>query len=153
MILTVFFVIYHVFALRRHYRILTVRRLKLFCWPAPAAVPVSRPPPRQRHRHPGRGHRLHGRGHRRESTSKAPSSKRHYRTLDHLTLSNQETLLRELSGRTVICVAHRLDTIVNYDKILVLDQGRIREFDSPASLLGDRNSAFYSMMQEHNLRL
>ncbi len=31
----------------------------------------------------------------------------------------QETLLRQLEGRTVVAVAHRLDTIVNYDKILV----------------------------------
>ncbi len=62
----------------------------------------------------------------------------------------QETLFRELCGRTLVTIAHRLDTIASYDKILVLEQGRIKEFDTPDRLLKNKNSAFYSMMRSHN---
>ena len=61
----------------------------------------------------------------------------------------QETLFSELGAKTVVTIAHRLDTILNYDRILVLDKGRISEFDTPKNLLNDKNSVFYSMMQKH----
>ena len=61
----------------------------------------------------------------------------------------QKTLLSELSSKTVITIAHRLDTIVNYDRVLVLEKGKVKEFDAPQKLLADKNSAFYSMMQTH----
>ena len=38
----------------------------------------------------------------------------------------QETLFRELEGKTLLTIAHRLDTILNYDRILVLDQGAVK---------------------------
>ena len=42
---------------------------------------------------------------------------------------------------TVICVAHRLETVVYYDRILVLDQGRAVEFGPPLELLKRTRSA------------
>lgn len=63
----------------------------------------------------------------------------------------QETLMRELKDKTLITIAHRLDTIVGYDKILVLDQGKIAEFAAPEQLLEDKKSVFYSMMQKQKL--
>lgn len=49
----------------------------------------------------------------------------------------QETIRREFvdKGVTVITVAHRLDTVLGYDKIAVLGAGRILEYGSPAELL------------------
>lgn len=36
---------------------------------------------------------------------------------------------------SIICVAHRLETIIYYDKVLVLDEGKVAEYDTPAALL------------------
>ena len=50
-----------------------------------------------------------------------------------------------LSNATVITVAHRIKTIIKYDKILLLDHGEIREFDSPQNLIKDERSMFYEL--------
>jgi len=47
----------------------------------------------------------------------------------------QEVIASEFNDRTLIIVAHRLQTIMSADKILVLDAGKVVEFDSPAALL------------------
>ncbi|XP_046552046.1 multidrug resistance-associated protein 1-like [Haliotis rubra] len=63
----------------------------------------------------------------------------------------QNTIKTEFRDSTVITIAHRLNTIMDYDRILVLDQGLIKEFDSPASLLADKHSVFYGMAKDANL--
>ena len=52
-----------------------------------------------------------------------------------------ETLYRVMSGKTVIAIAHRLSTIARMDRIVVLDEGRIVEEGTHASLL-DANGAY-----------
>ena len=52
----------------------------------------------------------------------------------------QEMIHKEFRNATVITIAHRLNTIINYDKILVLDKGRIQEFDSPLKLVENEES-------------
>jgi ABC-type multidrug transport system fused ATPase/permease subunit len=58
------------------------------------------------------------------------------------------------SGRnsTIITIAHRLETIIDYDVILVLEKGNIVEFGSPANLLSkdpeNENAWFARMVQE-----
>jgi ATP-binding cassette, subfamily C (CFTR/MRP), member 1 len=47
----------------------------------------------------------------------------------------QEIIRSEFSDRTVIMVAHRLDTILDFDKVAVLDQGRVIEYGSPSELM------------------
>ncbi|CAG8841821.1 27086_t:CDS:2, partial [Racocetra persica] len=53
----------------------------------------------------------------------------------------------EFADCTVLCIAHRLRTVIDYDRILVIDQGNIIEFDSPYNLITDSNSLFYRMCQ------
>jgi ATP-binding cassette subfamily C (CFTR/MRP) protein 1 len=50
-----------------------------------------------------------------------------------------------LKSSTVITIAHRIKTIINYDKILVLSNGEIIEYDSPQKLLKNENSAFFEL--------
>ena len=52
---------------------------------------------------------------------------------------------------TILTVAHRIKTIINYDKILVLEKGKILEFDSPQNLLKNRDSYFYRLYKKSSL--
>ncbi|XP_015787127.1 canalicular multispecific organic anion transporter 2-like [Tetranychus urticae] len=63
----------------------------------------------------------------------------------------QETIRREFADCTIVTIAHRLNTIMDYDKIIVMDKGKIVEYDSPNNLLADKNSIFYSMAKEAKL--
>jgi ABC-type multidrug transport system fused ATPase/permease subunit len=49
----------------------------------------------------------------------------------------QKAMARAFKGRTVITIAHRLDTIIGSDRILVLDAGKVVEFDTPTALLAN----------------
>ncbi|CCE86240.1 Piso0_005899 [Millerozyma farinosa CBS 7064] len=57
----------------------------------------------------------------------------------------QETIKREFNDCTILCIAHRLRTIINYDKILVLDKGTVKEFDIPRSLFDLEGGIFRQM--------
>ena len=48
-----------------------------------------------------------------------------------------------LNDSTMICIAHRIKTVMNANKILVLENGEIAEFDTPKNLLENKNSLFY----------
>ena len=47
---------------------------------------------------------------------------------------------------TVITIAHRLNSIMNYDKIMVLKDGLMTEYDTPLKLLDNPNSEFYKLV-------
>jgi ATP-binding cassette subfamily C (CFTR/MRP) protein 1 len=57
----------------------------------------------------------------------------------------QKTIRKEFIGCTIVTIAHRLETIMDYDKVIVMDRGEIVENDSPKNLLNNENSLFYSM--------
>jgi ATP-binding cassette, subfamily B, bacterial len=54
---------------------------------------------------------------------------------------------RLLEGRSGIIVAHRLSTVAYADEILVLDQGRVREYGSRRTLVADSNSHFAGLLR------
>ncbi|SCU78640.1 LAFA_0A07668g1_1 [Lachancea sp. 'fantastica'] len=60
----------------------------------------------------------------------------------------QQTIREEFSTSTVLTIAHRLRSIIDYDKILVMDAGEVKEYDHPYSLLLNKNSIFYSMCED-----
>ena len=63
----------------------------------------------------------------------------------------QATIRKEFSKATVITIAHRLNTILDYDKILVINHGRVAEFESPENLLKNKNSMFHDMCKKAGL--
>lgn len=60
----------------------------------------------------------------------------------------QETIRSEFKDKTILTIAHRLDTIMDSDRVLVLERGTVKEFDSPANLLSNKDSEFYSLCKE-----
>ncbi|KAI8927875.1 P-loop containing nucleoside triphosphate hydrolase protein [Entophlyctis helioformis] len=54
----------------------------------------------------------------------------------------QESIRSQFAHTTVLSIAHRLNTIAAFDRVLVLDQGEIAEFDAPHVLLGRAGSVF-----------
>lgn len=58
----------------------------------------------------------------------------------------QNTLQNEFADCTVLTIAHRLQTVVACNRILVMSNGRIVEFDAPATLLSRPDSEFSKLM-------
>ncbi|XP_063922484.1 multidrug resistance-associated protein 1 isoform X3 [Zophobas morio] len=63
----------------------------------------------------------------------------------------QRTIRSEFKDCTVLTIAHRLNTIMDSDRVIVLDQGKIVEFDSPPNLLKQHQSVFHSMCKDAGL--
>merc|ERR1719242_1530832 len=60
----------------------------------------------------------------------------------------QGTIRSVFQEQTILTIAHRIDTILDYDRILIMDQGRKTEFDAPRALLADKKSKFTQIVQE-----
>ncbi|KAJ2764128.1 hypothetical protein IWQ57_005291, partial [Coemansia nantahalensis] len=54
----------------------------------------------------------------------------------------------ELAASTLVCIAHRLRTVVDYDRVVVLDAGRVAEFDTPAQLLAREGGLFRRLCED-----
>ena len=63
----------------------------------------------------------------------------------------QKAVNEILKDSTFITIAHRIKTILNYDRILTLDNGKIVDYDTPKNLLNDKKSLFYELYSKSNL--
>ncbi|XP_055893890.1 multidrug resistance-associated protein 1-like isoform X1 [Biomphalaria glabrata] len=63
----------------------------------------------------------------------------------------QQTIRLCFRECTVLTIAHRLTTVMDYDRIMVLENGRLLEFDTVESLKDNPNSIFYRMVKEAGL--
>ncbi|KAI9346785.1 P-loop containing nucleoside triphosphate hydrolase protein [Zopfochytrium polystomum] len=63
----------------------------------------------------------------------------------------QATIRREFKAATVLTVAHRIRTILDSDRVLVMDAGRVAEFDTPARLREDPGSLFAKLVESSGL--
>ncbi|CAH3017451.1 unnamed protein product, partial [Porites evermanni] len=58
----------------------------------------------------------------------------------------QQTIKSEFKESTVLTIAHRLNTIMDSDRVLVMDRGTVIEFDTPQALLRNKHSFFYGLV-------
>ncbi|KAG0054723.1 Multidrug resistance-associated protein 1 [Gryganskiella cystojenkinii] len=60
----------------------------------------------------------------------------------------QKTIRKEFADRTILTIAHRIKTVMDSDKILVLEEGCVKEFDRPEKLLENKESLFYQLAKQ-----
>ncbi|EYC38271.1 hypothetical protein Y032_0728g1885 [Ancylostoma ceylanicum] len=60
----------------------------------------------------------------------------------------QATIREHFAKSTVFTIAHRLNTIMDYDRIMVIENGQIIEFDSPSKLLANPDTAFAKLVRD-----
>lgn len=73
-------------------------------------------------------------------------------SIDSQTDSIVQKIIREdFSKCTIISIAHRITTVMDCDRVLVMDAGRVKEFDAPSRLL-ERASLFGALVQEYASR-
>jgi len=63
----------------------------------------------------------------------------------------QETIAKEFGDKTLLCIAHRLRTIIHYDRVLVMESGGIAEFDSPINLFRKDGGIFRSLCEQSKI--
>ena len=68
-------------------------------------------------------------------------------SIDYATDAKIQDTLREVEDSTIITIAHRLQTIIDYDKVLVLEKGEVIEYDSPWELIEKDGGVFRSMCE------
>ncbi|KAI3842341.1 hypothetical protein MKW98_026131 [Papaver atlanticum] len=64
----------------------------------------------------------------------------------------QKIITREFENCTVVTVAHRIHTVIDSDLVLVLSEGRVVEYDTPAKLLEREDSFFSKLIKEYSMR-
>ncbi len=65
----------------------------------------------------------------------------------------QLTMAAGFRSKTLICIAHRLRTIIGYDRICVVDAGQIAEFDTPVNLYRQEGGIFRGMCERSSIQL
>lgn len=65
----------------------------------------------------------------------------------------QRTMASAFRGKTLLCIAHRLRTIIGYDRICVMDAGQIAQLDTPANLYNQEDGIFRGMCERSGITL
>ena len=60
----------------------------------------------------------------------------------------QKTIRNVFSDRTILTIAHRLETIIDSDRIIVMEAGHLVEFDTPARLLANEQGIFTKLVEQ-----
>lgn len=60
----------------------------------------------------------------------------------------QNTIRKKFQACTVLTIAHRLNTVMDSDKVLVMDSGTMVEYDHPYNLLKNKNGYLYKMVEQ-----
>ncbi|ODV93459.1 hypothetical protein PACTADRAFT_20700, partial [Pachysolen tannophilus NRRL Y-2460] len=60
----------------------------------------------------------------------------------------QQTIRSEFKDKTILTIAHRLETVLDSDRVVVLEKGHVAEFDTPTNLLANKDSIFYSLCNQ-----
>ena len=68
-------------------------------------------------------------------------------SIDYATDAKIQHTLGEVKDSTIVTIAHRLQTIIDYDKVLVLDKGKLIEYDSPWELINREEGVFRGMCE------
>ncbi len=68
-------------------------------------------------------------------------------SIDYATDSKIQDTLRDVKESTILTIAHRLQTIIDYDKVLVLDKGKVIEYDAPWELISQEGGTFRGMCE------
>ncbi|KAK4879943.1 hypothetical protein RN001_008089 [Aquatica leii] len=63
----------------------------------------------------------------------------------------QNIIKKKFCDCTIITIAHKLNTVLDSDKVLVMDSGKVVQFGPPAELLKDQNGSFYVMLKSSGL--
>eukprot|EP00656_Telonema_subtile_P032017 TRINITY_DN3508_c0_g2_i1.p1 TRINITY_DN3508_c0_g2~~TRINITY_DN3508_c0_g2_i1.p1 ORF type:complete len:416 (+),score=121.25 TRINITY_DN3508_c0_g2_i1:132-1379(+) len=71
-------------------------------------------------------------------------------SIDRRTDIHIQDVLSQLKGITTLTIAHRIDTILESDRVLVLTEGRCLEYDNPQALCDDPQTEFAKIVQEYH---
>lgn len=63
----------------------------------------------------------------------------------------QSLIDSEFKDSTILTIAHRINTVLNCDRIILMENGYVMEFDTPKNLLYNKQSLFYMLAKESNL--
>lgn len=62
----------------------------------------------------------------------------------------QEVLRKAFKDRTIIAIAHRVNTILDFDRVVVMEAGRIVEIGLPGELMEKENGMFRSLVERQS---
>jgi ATP-binding cassette subfamily C (CFTR/MRP) protein 1 len=74
-------------------------------------------------------------------------------SVDAQTDALMQCILRTaFAERTIIAIAHRLDTVLDFDRVVVMDAGRIVEVGEPGALMRTHGSLFGGLVRSQGMK-